>query len=143
MKNILSLACLLLVLACLCASADASPKDRKITVACSALAPDIITGSAIVTACADSTCATQTVSCPQIYCDSSAITAPSTTTESCPTQFKVTAIMYNLSYVDTDVNGNTIISSGEVGATSTLQKGSVGFANSIGYGNDTVTLTVK
>jgi hypothetical protein len=150
MRKFPRIACLLVLSASFCVAAYASPKDEKITLACSAFAPDIITGSATVTLCADPACG-QTVSCPAMYCDSSGINTTPSTTLSCSATFKVTAITYTMNYQDTDIQtGNSIVCSGSIsGGPTLLQKGSVAFANSATCTNnssgltDTMTLMIK
>ena len=145
MSKILAISCCLLGFAIACVPAFASPTNKKITVACSSVAPNDITCSAdTVALCASAPvpCKGQTFPCPDMLCDSSGASAPPSTTISCTAPFKAVAIEFNVSWA-------------EAGATppgigfftqNSLNKGKVGFSLTTGPtspATDSVTFTIK
>ncbi len=126
-------------------SAYSSPTDKKITLACSSVAPNVITGNTTVSLCAASAlvaCSGQTVLCGNISCDSSGVIAFPTDTIFCKAPFKIAGVSFSETFADEDGTGAVIAAGGTSGA-STLQKGGVGFTSVQASGSDTVTLTVK
>lgn len=126
-------------------SAYASPTNKKITAECTSTAPDVITSSVSVTLCAAAPlpCSAATIACPALSCDSSGVTAPSSTTVSCAAPFKVDAVSWSQSYVDYDGSGNILSAGGAAGAA-VLSKGQFGFVNTqTATSGDSVTLKVK
>ncbi len=126
-------------------SAYPSPTTKKITLDCSSIAPNVITGGATVSLCAASplaACSGQTVLCGAISCDSSGAIAFPSNTISCDAPFKAAGVSFSETFADHDGTGAVIAAGGNSGA-STLQKGRVGFTSVQASGSDSVTLTVK
>lgn len=148
MKKLLTVSSCVLGLVLACIPAYASPTSKKITLDCSSVAPDIITGNATVTLCGSSTtgvCGGLTFTCPStpVYCDSSGATAPISTTVGCIAPFRVDAMSATIGFIDYagSISSTTIIDTGGSSPASTLS--GRGFTTTDGYNSDTVTLTVK
>src|SRR5450759_354267 len=108
MAKLLSIISCVLALAAVTNPAQASPAT-KITLTCSSLAPNTITGDATITLCAASgaiICQAAIATCPVVQCDSSGVKFDPSTTISCAAPFKVEAILFNpFEYFEYDVNG--------------------------------------
>jgi hypothetical protein len=141
MNKVLVVTCCLLGLAV--GSVPAYAGSTKITLDCSAVAPDVMTGNATVTLCDASAfpCTAQTVVCPAVACDSSEATANQSTTISCAAPFKVSAAGYSFAFADYDGTGAIIAANGGNG-TLTLNNGKGG-GFGIAIGSDAMTLSFK
>jgi hypothetical protein len=109
MNRLVTISFSVLGLIVICAPAYASPKDKKITLSCSSSdASETVTGDVTVTLCATlATCSdpAQSVSCPEISCDSSGQTAAISSTWSCSAPFKVGGVIAQINLADSE--GNT------------------------------------
>jgi len=137
-KKVIMLSCILGLTSAL--PAHASPTNKEITISCSSVAPDVITGSVAVTL---NDSAGNSFACGILACDSSgSIGPPPTNSASCTPRFRVHDMTYTLSYIDTDNSTNP---AGSVSGTGIILKGS-GFSTQAGptiHPADTVTLDVK
>ena len=124
--------------------AHANSTTKKITLACSSFAPNVITGAVTVALCEASPasdCSGATFECPALACDSSGASADLSTTIFCAAPFKVDAVTYDESYTD-DVE--SVLSSGTSSGTHTLGKGKIGFVSTqLSGSGDKVIIEVK
>ena len=129
--------------------AHASPTNKKITLTCSSVSPDVIIGQVDVTVY-DSTGQLSYPCTNLLSCDSSGTGqvipgASATNSASCTPGFRVQSMSYTLYYSDFDYSTNppTAIGSSTVTGAGIILKGPA-FSTQVGpNSNDTVTLDVK
>jgi hypothetical protein len=132
------------VLGALTAWGPAYAKNTRVhvTLDCSSLGSNVITGYAAVTLCdpSDAACGGASVLCPPLHCDSSSVSAPPSAKITCVAPYPVATVNFSESFVDTS-SPPASQTSGSSSGTKTLAKGKVGFVSTQTAGNgDTVTL---
>ena len=149
MNRIIIVSGCLLGLALACIPAYASPTDKKITLTCSSLIPDNVSGSVNVTLCETTNCGNapgdDSITCPQVNCDTASTVSITTvcSTDSAAPPFKVGAVSVNLC-IQEDQDGQPTCTPhpGTGGGIALTGKG---FSTAVGSStdSDTVSLTVK